>query len=108
MITLIRHTRAGVRSVRLGNWGVACAFALGLSVLIAAGADVKAQSKLGNTALILAPQTGGTDHAGSRGSYALTTGTTLASEVMCFFGITSTCTGRAGLMSLKARMSSSS
>ena len=31
-----------------------------------------------NTALILGPQTGGTDHASSRGSYALTTGTTLA------------------------------
>ncbi len=30
-----------------------------------------------NTALILGPQTGGTDHASSRGSYALTTGTTL-------------------------------
>jgi len=38
MITLIRHTRAGVRSVRLGNWGVACAMLLGLSVLSAAGA----------------------------------------------------------------------
>jgi hypothetical protein len=35
-------------------------------------------------------------------------GVAVASEVMCFFGITSTCTGRAGLMSLKARMSSSS
>ena len=31
-----------------------------------------------NTALILGPQTGGIDHASSRGSYALTTGTTLA------------------------------
>ena len=31
-----------------------------------------------NTALILGPQTGGVDHASSRGSYALTTGTTLA------------------------------
>jgi hypothetical protein len=31
-----------------------------------------------NTALILGPQTGGTDHASSRGQYALTTGTTLA------------------------------
>ena len=31
-----------------------------------------------NTALILGPQTGGTDRASSRGSYALTTGTTLA------------------------------
>jgi len=30
-----------------------------------------------NTALILGPQTGGTDHATSRGQYALTTGTTL-------------------------------
>ncbi len=30
-----------------------------------------------NTALILAPQTGGIDHAASRGQYALTTGTTL-------------------------------
>jgi hypothetical protein len=31
-----------------------------------------------NTALILGPQTGGTDHASSRGSYALTSGTTLS------------------------------
>ena len=30
-----------------------------------------------NTALILGPQTGGIDHASSRGQYALTTGTTL-------------------------------
>ncbi len=36
MITLIRHTRAGVRSVRFGNWGVACVMLLGLSVLSAA------------------------------------------------------------------------
>ena len=33
-----------------------------------------------NTALILGPQTGGIDHASSRGSYALTTGTTLAAS----------------------------
>jgi hypothetical protein len=31
-----------------------------------------------NTALILGPQTGGIDHASSRGQYALTTGTTLS------------------------------
>jgi hypothetical protein len=31
-----------------------------------------------NTALILGPQTGGLDHASSRGSYALTSGTTLS------------------------------
>jgi hypothetical protein len=40
---------------------------------IVAGAVSIAQ----NTALILAPQTGGIDHASSRGQYALTTGTTL-------------------------------
>jgi hypothetical protein len=40
---------------------------------IVAGAANIAQ----NTALILAPQTGGLDHASSRGQYALTTGTTL-------------------------------
>ncbi len=33
-----------------------------------------------NTALILGPQTGGIDHASSRGSYALTTGTTLTAS----------------------------
>ena len=41
---------------------------------IVAGAVSIAQ----NTALILGPQTGGTDHASSRGSYALTSGTTLS------------------------------
>jgi hypothetical protein len=45
---------------------------------IVAGAANIAQ----NTALILGPQTGGTDHASSRGSYALTTGTTLTAPTV--------------------------
>jgi hypothetical protein len=35
-----------------------------------------------NTALILGPQTGGIDHASSRGSYALTSGTTLTAPTV--------------------------
>ena len=35
-----------------------------------------------NTALILGPQTGGTDHASPRGSYALTSGTTLTAPTV--------------------------